>query len=236
MKTIFKIHVLFYLTALVSFLTGYFYNFILFTQIILVHELGHIIGGIIFKWKIEKIIILPFGGITFFNTKINLPVHQEIIVTLLGPILQTSLFLIDNQYLKQLNIIILLFNLIPILPLDGSKIVNIILNKFFSYYYSLIISCLISLTLIISMLLKFNFNLILIFILIFLLKNTYINFINKNQYLKKLILEKYLYKFNFKKRKIIKNIKQFKKNTNHIILVKNKYLTEKEFLRKMFDI
>ena len=76
MKTIFKIHPFFYIFALICILTGYFKNFIIIMFIILFHEMGHILAGLYFKWKIEKIIILPFGGLTLFNEKINRPISE----------------------------------------------------------------------------------------------------------------------------------------------------------------
>ncbi len=236
MKNIFRFHILFYIFALICFLTGYFYNFLVFTLIIITHELGHIIGGLICKWPIEKIIIFPLGGLTIFKTKINIPLYQELFVTIMGPLFQITFFLIDNQYIKDLNLLILLFNLLPILPLDGSKIINTILNKFFSYYNSIIISVFISMVFITAILIYNKYNLISFLIVIFLIKESLNNYLNKNKFLNKLLLEKKLYNLYFNKRKIIKNRYQFFKNKTHIININNKYITEKEFLRKTFDI
>ena len=60
-KNIFKVHILFYIVALFCILIGFFKEFIIFSSIIIIHELGHIIGALIFKWKIEKVVLLPFG-------------------------------------------------------------------------------------------------------------------------------------------------------------------------------
>ena len=76
-KNIFKIHPLFYLTAFICVITANFKNFIIFSSIIIVHELGHIIGAIIFKWKIDKVILLPFGGITIFQENIDKSLKEE---------------------------------------------------------------------------------------------------------------------------------------------------------------
>ena len=50
-----------FIIGFICFLTGNFKNFIIFSSIIIVHELGHIIGALIFKWKIDKIILLPLA-------------------------------------------------------------------------------------------------------------------------------------------------------------------------------
>ena len=46
-----KIHPLFYIFALIASLTGLFNEFLIFTIIIIVHEMGHIMAGLILKIK-----------------------------------------------------------------------------------------------------------------------------------------------------------------------------------------
>ena len=53
-------HPLFLLCVLMFILIGHFRFITYFMLIITVHELGHIFVSQIFKWNIEKIIILPF--------------------------------------------------------------------------------------------------------------------------------------------------------------------------------
>ena len=79
MKNIFKfrIHPLFYITIFIYVFTGHFRDFFLFFSIILFHEFGHVIGGILFKWRIKEILILPFGALTIFNEGLNKPLFQE---------------------------------------------------------------------------------------------------------------------------------------------------------------
>ncbi len=62
MKNIYKLkfHPLFSLLTIICVITGNFKKFFLFMLVILLHELGHILMGIILKQKIEKVIILPF--------------------------------------------------------------------------------------------------------------------------------------------------------------------------------
>ena len=88
MKNIFKIHPLYYLVAILTIITGNFKDFTLITLIIIIHELGHISAAIYYKWKIEKIVILPFGGITIFNEYLNRPIKEELLISIMGPIYQ----------------------------------------------------------------------------------------------------------------------------------------------------
>lgn len=236
-KNIFKIHILFYITGLICFLTGFFKQFIIFTSIILIHEFGHITGALIFKWKIEKIVLLPFGGITIFNEKIDKPLYQEFIIAILGPMFQIIFYFIfkDNYVFSLYNKIILVFNLIPIVPLDGSKIVNILFNRYISFKRSHLCTIYISFIFLILLFIYNKFSLLTILILIFILKEIILEYKKHRYYVKKFILEKYLYKCIYKRKKVIKNIDDMKKQTNHIIKMGNKYYFEREILDKMFD-
>ena len=88
MKSIFKIHPLLYLLMFICIVTGLFRELTYFMLIIIIHELGHIITGILLKQKIEKIILLPFGGITIFQMKLNISIYKELLIAIMGPIFQ----------------------------------------------------------------------------------------------------------------------------------------------------
>ena len=77
MKNIFKIHPLTYITILIALITGNFKNIFIFMTIILIHEMGHFLTALILKWKVTKVVILPFGGITIFNESLNKPLKEE---------------------------------------------------------------------------------------------------------------------------------------------------------------
>ena len=202
--------------------------------IILVHELGHIIVSLLFKWKIEKIIILPLGCLIKYQELINKPLKEEFIISIMGIIFQ---ILFTYKISPLYNNIIIIFNLIPIYPLDGSKILNILLNKIsnfkFSYYITIYISFIILIILLIILILKKD--IIFILILVPLLINIYKTNQNKYNYINKFYLERYLYKIKFKKIIIIKNINNMKRDYTHIININHKYIKEVDFLRNMFD-
>ena len=74
--------------AFICALTGYFKHFILFTLLIIIHELGHITGALIFKWKIKKVLILPLGGLTIFDEYLSKSIFEEFIILIMGPLYQ----------------------------------------------------------------------------------------------------------------------------------------------------
>ena len=78
---------------------GYFKIYIILMFILIIHELGHIIASLYFKWKIDKIIILPFGCLIKYNELINRPIKEEFIIAIMGIIFQI-LFTIKIWILK----------------------------------------------------------------------------------------------------------------------------------------
>ena len=71
MKNLFKIHLFTYVLAIIMILMGKFKIYLYFTLVLFIHEIGHIIMAIFFKWNIKKIIILPFGILLKFEDNLN---------------------------------------------------------------------------------------------------------------------------------------------------------------------
>ncbi len=236
------IHPLFLITLFIFVSIGYFRFLIYFMVLIIVHELGHIIISLLFKWNIDKIIILPFGGLIKYNEIINRPLIEEFLIAISGIIFQYIFYLlvkdfIDYKYFKTIHYFIILFNLIPIYPLDGSKILNIFFNIITSFKNSLSLTIIISyIFIIIFSLLFFNINKIIAFVLIFLMLEVNKLYKERKELFNKFLLERYLNEFKFKKKKTINNVDKMKKDYRHLFYIDGRYLTENYFLKKMFDI
>ena len=220
----------FYICGFIFILTGYLKIFVLSMFIIFIHELGHIVISKIFKWKVDKIIVLPFGGLVIFNENVDNNLNEELLITISGPLLQLIVtLLINNNLLNSISYSLLIFNLLPIVPLDGSKILNILFNKIIcfriTYYLILLIS-------ILTLIFIFKFNLIIILVIICLIKEIILSFVKYKYTYNKLILEKYLYKNKYKKIRKISNINNLYRNSNHLIKDKNRYYLEEEYIKK----
>lgn len=209
-------------------------------SLIIFHEIGHLISAKIFNWQVDKIYIYPLGGITKFNDKINKPVIEDLIVTLMGPIFQVILayFLIKlDSRVYLFNKTLLLFNLLPIAPLDGSKLVVVFLSLLTRYKKSLYLNIVISFITYLFVLFYFVLykNSIIFLFVIFLLFFKIIDEKNKiSFYFDKFLLERYLYIFKFKKTKVVKDVNNFYKYKNNIVKTR-KLKTEKEFLKEYFE-
>lgn len=245
-----EFHKAYLVMALGLVLTGHFSNLIVFTSLILVHEIGHIITACIFNYKIKKIIIYPYGGITKLDTLINTKIEKDLLVAVSGIIMQLVYFYIIfflyskgiiREYIYNLFIIynnsILLFNMLPIIPLDGSKIINLILSKYINFNLSNNLTVFISLISLIFFLISniYQNNYSMLMVIFILLQNIW-NYYKKIDYLyNKFILERYLYKIKFKDIKIIKNKNKMYKNKFHLFKINNYLIDEKKYLKNFFD-
>lgn len=202
MKNIFKIHSLTYITALIFVLIGYFKFYLSFMLVLLIHELGHITMSLVFKWHIKKIVVLPLGLLLKFEDNLNKPLIEELIISISGIIFQLIfIMLIHNDYLVLSGNIILIFNILPIYPLDGSKIINVLINIITNFKTSYFLTLLSSFIIIILLmcLSVINKSLILVLSFIPLLINLIDLIIDKDKIFIKFLLERYLYNFKFKK-------------------------------------
>ena len=137
---IFIILVLFYFTKQIEI-----YALIMIFAII--HELGHLVAGILMGMKPEKIELMPFGlsvsfkiNINEYNKKIkkgNNLETKKILIALAGPLTNLIMILITyrlkidiikSMLIIYTNFLIMIFNLLPIYPLDGGRILKGILH------------------------------------------------------------------------------------------------------------
>ena len=129
---------------LLSFVTGRFVPLFIYFLIAFIHELFHVITAYFFKVNINKINILPFGMMAELDFLDKIHPLKSILILLAGPCSYfLSLILINISYNIKLlsyityqnaletNKIILFFNLLPIWPLDGGKLVYYILSYIF---------------------------------------------------------------------------------------------------------
>ena len=206
------------------------------------HELGHVLGAIYFNWNIERILLLPFGGLTIFNENINKPIKEEFIICILGPIFQIIFYYLmrTSFEIKNIHYNLLLFNLLPIVPLDGSKLLNLLLNKILSFKNSLIITNMVSLFFLLSFIFLtiISKKILLILVFVFLVFNN-INELKKTKYIiNRFILERSYNHLNMGKIKYINgdDLTNMYRNKRHIFIINKKYYIEKEIIRKRFDL
>ncbi|MDD3392240.1 MAG: site-2 protease family protein [Bacilli bacterium] len=225
---------------------GLFKEFIIFSLVIFIHEWGHLMAALYFNWRVDKVLILPFGGLTIFKENINKPIYQELIIALSGPLMQIIFYFmccklgINTIFLTKIHYSLLLFNLLPIHPLDGSKIMVLLFNYVLPFklsHYLLIYISFFSIILLMIMSFYLHISLIVTIIISFILYQVYKELKKHPFYFNKFLFERYLYSFSFKKKRLIRNksVDNMYRDYEHLFLINKNYYTEKQLLRKRFD-
>lgn len=187
--------------------------------------------------------MLPFGGLTIFRENINKPILEEFIICILGPIFQIIFYLLIDNWLdiKLMHYSLLFFNLLPIIPLDGSKLLNLLLNKIFAFKISHLLTILISFIFILlgSLFITYcNPNYLLFIILFFLFLRTFKSLKDHTYIFNRFLLERRLNSVKSSKIKYVRGIfvSKMYRDYNHIFIDNNKYYLEKEIIKKKFDL
>lgn len=251
MKNIFykiKINNYTYFFFFICFLCGYFKNIAIIFLICLIHELGHVFFIKLFNYNIVSIELLPFGGFTTIDTKINNNINKDLLIACGGFIFQLlfMLFLylfqdyfniITYNLFINYNLVLILFNLIPIIPLDGSNIIHLMLEKIFSYHLAYYLNFFISIiSLFIFLIVNYYYHFDNYFIITFLLYKVVMYYKNYKYLEKRFLLERYLYDFDYDKiDNHTKNIRDLKKNVLHYFKENNHYVMEKKKIKELFS-
>lgn len=190
-----RLHLNIFIFILIFILTSQIEIYGILMVFAILHELGHMFAGILLGFKPSSLEIMPFGLAVSFESKIedcnkkikkaNMQTIKKIIVAASGVIINLifilifsvfdiSLFGIQNQLILYANILIAIFNLIPIYPLDGGRIIDSLLHIMYgkkeaSRYTNMISNITITiLTVITSIAILYFKNIAILFILAYL--------------------------------------------------------------------
>lgn len=140
-----KLNLYIFLFLIVFILTKQIDIYVLTMAFALIHELTHLICGVFFGFKPDTLIIMPFGfSIEFqvevedYNKKVlksNIISLKKIIIALAGPLINLLIVILGvilniNNNIIYSNFLLFMFNLIPIEPLDGGRILKNLLKIF----------------------------------------------------------------------------------------------------------
>lgn len=137
------------LMIIILFLLNNLDLYLIFFVFVLIHELAHLILGVLIGGKPKKLYINPLGvSLEIYSYGKNKSLNK-ILFYLIGPLINFIIALISfylpisieiKEKIIYTNLAICFFNLLPILPLDGGKILKEILivivrNRVCKYYY-----------------------------------------------------------------------------------------------------
>ncbi|MCM3717006.1 M50 family metallopeptidase [Fictibacillus phosphorivorans] len=144
-----KVNPAFWIVIFGAIFTGHFREIIVWFFVVLIHEMGHFAGAHLFKWRISRIDLLPFGGAAVVEEHGTRPFREEIWVAVLGPLQHIWMIGLayifyslghlsqgDFAWFLLLNFTLFTFNLLPIWPLDGGKIAFALFTKWMPFKFA----------------------------------------------------------------------------------------------------
>lgn len=179
----FYVHFLTIPLFILAYFTKTIHTLLMAYSIVSVHELFHLVAALLLKVRIGSIIIMPFGMTLRLGGAIIKNPAKEIIIALSGPIANVIMLLFGVLFKQKyiwaeesmflfnfLNAITLIINLLPVIPLDGGRVLKAMLTHFCGYITGMqimrrltavISTCVCILGLIVLFSTKFNVSLIL---------------------------------------------------------------------------
>lgn len=238
-----KIHESLIILILIALLAGFIKKILLIYSLVLLHEMGHILACYYQKRRIISFELIPFGGIIEFENDKNTNLLSEMLIVIAGPLVNLLLMPFLKGEMAVYNQIILGFNLLPIFPLDGGRIFEIILMRFFYFKRAVKISLLVSVITIMlcSIYVIFEaFSLSVLFVFAFLLYKNVMQYVKREERYMLFLTQKYLYPNPNLKNHFLQITKKgfmgfFHKGVNNNIGVKEKYKSEKYLLDRFFE-
>lgn len=259
-----QLHPIFIIFIIISLLTGTFIHLFIIFFIILWHEIGHFIMAKYFNWQVDSIVLWIFGGVMKTDEHGTSHLYEDILVTIAGPIQHLFIYLLliliqtlelfsptFIQTVHFYNLIILLFNLLPIYPLDGGKLLFYFLSLFIpfrrAYHLIIIFSVICSFSFIFVQLIFYPLTLSVILIMSFLLIENIAEWKHRQFVFRRFLFRRLILDQSQKKEAhitvdesdfILPVLSQFKRAHVYTIWIKsfNKYkrLSEKECLLAFF--
>lgn len=128
-----RINLQIFVFAIIFYLTKQIRIYTILMIFALIHELGHLLTGILLGLKAKGIDIMPFGVSINFEDYSNKYIAKKIIIAIAGPLVNIIIVILGiyNNWEEEIiyaNILIGLFNLIPLYPLDGGRILKYIIQ------------------------------------------------------------------------------------------------------------
>lgn len=128
-----KVNLQIFAFAIIFYLTKQIEIYTILMTFAFVHELGHLITGVILGLKVKSINIMPFGVSINFEDYSNKYIVKKIIIASAGPLVNLIFVILGilnewNENIIYSNMLIGMFNLIPLYPLDGGRILKYIIQ------------------------------------------------------------------------------------------------------------
>ena len=140
-----KIHYSLIFLLILSLFTGSLFKILGIIICIFLHEFSHYIFLRLFKVNVNHLELSIIGGILEIE-EVSLPTIKKFIINISGICANILIIIIlkylnihSFNYLISYNFCIIIFNLIPIIPLDGFRILNDLLSSIYDDDYTFLL-------------------------------------------------------------------------------------------------
>ena len=203
--------------------------------------MGHFLCAKFFHVEVGQIILYPLGGISQFSMDFSIAPYKELLILFMGPLFQCFAYYLllfifnDRELVQSFHYGILFFNLLPIYPLDGGKILNVLFNFSFSFRTSFKLSIFVSYVCVVFFLFSqnvFQINIILTYVvLLFLIRKEELK---SGVYFHKFLLERLFKNYFYSHEKWVRSEKKFYRYYKNRVIKMGKIYDEKDYLKKFF--
>lgn len=133
-----SIHPLFLIVTILMIALGYIEQFFILIIITTIHEFSHIIIGKLFGTHFLKIVLYPIGEVAILENILLIRPIKKMLIICAGPIVNILLGFVFisigdsdiSKFIAVSNFCIGIFNSIPIYPLDGGKLLHLLLENY----------------------------------------------------------------------------------------------------------
>lgn len=129
---------MFWIVIAAGAITGHFWETAIAFLLVFIHESGHVAAAVGCGRTVTEVELLPFGGVARMEDDHTLTFAQEALIVMAGPIQHLWLPVLSHvlirtpfwgeaqhQLFLQQNTALLIFNLLPIWPLDGGRLLHL---------------------------------------------------------------------------------------------------------------
>lgn len=130
-------------------LAGRWFELVTLFTLVLIHEWAHAVCARVLGWEVQSVVLLPFGGALYVTPPPLAPPWQEVAIALAGPLVHVPLIVLGwfwtashlwqpemGRFWFEGNAMLFLFNLLPLYPLDGGRIVLSLLTLILPYRFA----------------------------------------------------------------------------------------------------
>ena len=128
-----RVHKGLILLAIIAIALNFGEQFFIVFLLALAHEMGHVATAAVLGVGVKRIHFTPLGMTAVLVDFEKLRTLIKAVILIAGPFVNLALipifYIMNRPFLWQANLILFIFNMLPIYPLDGGRLLSTVLSK-----------------------------------------------------------------------------------------------------------